>query len=126
MSTARRRKGEANTSLGTAPSVWQRAFSSKSEWNDKDEFLDVVYWMKQILSILVGAIWGFIPLTGIIGIGLFGAVNTVVTYIYTMTFQKIDEDEYGGIWEIIKEGFMSSFAMFLVAWIFVYSALHFD
>lgn len=31
-----------------------------------------------------------------------------------MNFQSIDEEEYGGMWEITKEGFMTSFAGFLV------------
>jgi hypothetical protein len=38
----------------------------------------------------------------------------------------IDDEEMGGIWEIIKEGFMTNFASFLVVWIVVYSSLHFD
>ena len=35
-------------------------------------------------------------------------------YIYFTNFQKIDEEEYGGPWELTKEGFMTSFALFLV------------
>ena len=34
--------------------------------------------------------------------------------------------EYGGMWELTKEGFMTSAAGFLVCWIMFYSALHFD
>ena len=36
-------------------------------------------------------------------------------YIYFTNFQKIDEEEYGGPWELTKEGFMTSFALFLVS-----------
>ena len=36
----------------------------------QDEFLDVIYWMRQILGIVLGLIWGFIPLTGIFGLSL--------------------------------------------------------
>lgn len=43
-----------------------------------------------------------------------------------MNFQGVDEETYGGIWELIKEGFMTSFAGFLVAWIIFYTGLHFD
>jgi len=35
-------------------------------------------------------------------------------YIYCTSFQSIDEEEYGGVWELTKEGFMTSFAGFLV------------
>lgn len=42
------------------------------------------------------------------------AVNAGVIYFYVNSFQTIDEEEYGGMWEITKEGFMTSFAGFLV------------
>ncbi|KAJ8977181.1 hypothetical protein NQ317_018062 [Molorchus minor] len=44
------------------PSVWTRAFTSKSEWPDKEEFLDVIYWARQALGILLGIFWGLLPL----------------------------------------------------------------
>lgn len=45
----------------------------------------------------------------------FALVNAGVLYIYFTNFQKIDEEEYGGPWELTKEGFMTSFALFLVS-----------
>lgn len=44
----------------------------------------------------------------------FVAVNAGLMYLYFTSYQKIDEEEYGGSWELTKEGFMSSFAGFLV------------
>ncbi len=41
-------------------------------------------------------------------------LNATLVYTYSIVFQKIDEDEFGGVWEIIKEGFMTSFSTFLV------------
>lgn len=38
----------------------------------------------------------------------------------------MDDEAYGGIYEIIKEGFMTNFASFLVTWIIIYSAVHWD
>ncbi|KAL7735427.1 hypothetical protein ACLKA6_019544 [Drosophila palustris] len=35
---------------------------TKSEWEDKDEFLDVIYWSRQVFGILLGIIWGIVPL----------------------------------------------------------------
>lgn len=55
----------------------------------------------------------------------FALINAGVLYIYFTNFQKIDEEEYGGPWELTKEGFMTSFALFLVVWIIFYSAIHF-
>lgn len=45
----------------------------------------------------------------------FVAVNAGVIYLYVNNFQTVDEEEYGGMWEILKEGFMTSFAGFLVS-----------
>ncbi|KAF3422245.1 hypothetical protein E2986_05579 [Frieseomelitta varia] len=114
-------------------SVWTRAITANSEWPDKvnitifhltrdyppgglvqEEFLDVIYWARQAIGIIVGIGWGLIPLKGFIALLLFVLVNAGVTYLYFSNFQQIDEEEFGGIWELTKEGFMTSFAGFLV------------
>lgn len=107
-------------------SVWTRAITANSEWPDKEEFLDVIYWARQAIGIIVGIGWGLIPLKGFIALLLFVVVNAGITYLYFSSFQQIDEEEYGGMWELTKEGFMTSFAGFLVTWIIIYSGLHFD
>ncbi|KAF2368173.1 Rab5-interacting protein family, partial [Trinorchestia longiramus] len=45
-----------------------RAFTSNSQWPDKDDFLDVIYWGRQILGLILGVIWGVIPLKGFLGL----------------------------------------------------------
>lgn len=52
----------------------------------------------------------------------FVLLNAGVIYFYVLNFQSIDEEEYGGMWEITKEGFMTSFAGFLVRF-FIYFVL---
>ena len=44
----------------------------------------------------------------------FFAVNISVVYAYHSFYQRVDAEEYGGTWELIKEGIMGSFALFLV------------
>jgi hypothetical protein len=44
----------------------------------------------------------------------FVLVNAGLIYLYFTNFQHVDEEEYGGAWELTKEGFMTSFAGFLV------------
>ncbi|XP_050518436.1 respirasome Complex Assembly Factor 1 [Diabrotica virgifera virgifera] len=117
------RNGAAKSNL---PSVWTRAFTSNSEWPDKEEFLDVIYWYRQILGIILGIIWGLIPLKGLLGLMLFALINAGIMYFYFNSFQNVDEDEYGGAWELTKEGFMTSFAGFLVTWIIIYSGLYYE
>lgn len=40
-------------------------------------------------------------------------------YSYCVFYQRVEEDEYGGTWELLKEGFMTSFALFLVSIVIV-------
>merc|ERR1712020_57621 len=103
-----------------------KALSSQSAWPDKEEFLDVIYWLRQIVGVLLGLAWGVIAIQGVVGIFLFGAINAGLLYLYFSGYQSVDEEEYGGVWELTKEGFVTSFASFLVMWIIVYTGLHFD
>ncbi|KAJ3663514.1 hypothetical protein Zmor_007769 [Zophobas morio] len=107
-------------------SVFTRAITANSEWPDKDEFLDVIYWARQAIGLILGVFWGLIPLKGFLGLLLFVIVNAAVIYFYFSSFQCVDEEEYGGAWELTKEGFMTSFAGFLVTWIIIYSGLYHD
>jgi hypothetical protein len=90
----------------------------------QDEFLDVLYWLRQVLCLVLGLVWGVIPLHGYVGMTLFLAVSAGVVYSYFALYQRVEEEEYGGAWELLKEGFMTSFAVFLVNWIITYTALH--
>nr|CAG4652364.1 EOG090X0M4M [Triops cancriformis] len=114
------------SAANTLASPWKRAFSGQSSWPDKDEFLDVVYWIRQVLGVILGVIWGVLGFQGFTGLALFALINAGLLYLYCTAFQNIDEDEFGGTWELTKEGFMTSFAEFLVVWIIFYSGLHFD
>ena len=44
----------------------------------------------------------------------FGLISSLIVFIYATSVQNVDPEEYGGIVEIIKEGFMTAFATFLV------------
>ncbi|GCB60277.1 hypothetical protein scyTo_0011107 [Scyliorhinus torazame] len=111
---------------GMKVSVWSKVLKSNAAWEDKDEFLDVIYWFRQIIAIILGVIWGVVPLKGFLGIAIFCLINAGLLYLYFSSFQQVDEEEYGGTWELTKEGFMTSFALFLVVWIIFYTAIHFD
>ncbi|XP_064641236.1 GEL complex subunit OPTI-like [Lineus longissimus] len=123
--TTRQRKGEKDiVKEPTKLDIFHKALKPESKWTDKDEFLDVIYWFRQIIGFVIGVAWGIFPFKGIIAIIVFFAINAGVVHIYFSSFQKADEEEYGGMVEILKEGLMTSFASFLVSWIICYSALH--
>ncbi|KAG8446229.1 hypothetical protein GDO86_013902 [Hymenochirus boettgeri] len=128
MSSTKRKEEQPVSNGGVKGKVspWGKALRRDSSWDDKDEFLDVIYWFRQILAIILGVIWGIIPLKGFIGIAIFCLINAGVLYLYFSSFQQIDEEEYGGTWELTKEGFMTSFALFMVVWVIFYTAVHFD
>jgi len=85
----------------------------------------VLYWLRQILGLICGLIWGVLPLQGFLGLALFCLGSSAVVYVYFQSFQAVDEDDFGGVSELVKEGFMTSFAGFLVTWIITYSGLHY-
>ena len=113
-------------SSSSSSSILSRALTSNSEWPEKEDFLDVLYWFKQILGVVLGLVFGVSGFTGAFALGAFGALNAGLGYAYCTGFQGVDEEEFGGAWELTKEGFMTSFAGFLVTWIIMYSGLHFD
>ncbi|CAI5451996.1 unnamed protein product [Caenorhabditis angaria] len=108
----------------TVASTFVKALQPGSEWPDKDELLDVVYWGKQILSLLVGFVFGFTPLVGLLAIISYVCISSVVAQHYVTKFQKVDEDDVGGFWELSKEGFGAAFATFMVTWISTYTSLN--
>jgi len=107
------------------PSLFTKAISP-SEWSDKEELLDVVYWSRQILALLMGLVWGFLPLTGILGIILYVAATTLLLNSYVGGYQKQDIEEFGGFMTLAQEGFMSAFATFMVSWILAYTSMYTD
>ena len=86
----------------------------------------MIYWFQKIIAVVLGVIWGLLPLLGFLGIAGFFLINADVLYLYFSDYLQIDEEEYGGMWELTKEGFMTSFALFVVLWIIYYSATHCD
>lgn len=61
---------ERNGTKATVASPWAKALVAKSEWPDKDEFLDIIYWSRQVLGIILGIIWGIFYLKGFIALAL--------------------------------------------------------
>ncbi|KAK3086635.1 hypothetical protein FSP39_021253 [Pinctada imbricata] len=122
----RSRQDEKPSNGALSMALLAKAVKPEAEWEDKDEFLDAVYWLRQLMGVIQGLIWGLLPLKGFLGLVLFFVFNLGLIYLYYNTFQKVDDEDYGGPTEILKEGTMTSFATFLVTWIILYSSLHTD
>ncbi|KAH7730352.1 rab5-interacting protein [Aphelenchoides avenae] len=122
MTTKATVSAEEKWSLGQAVS---KALKRNNEW-DKDELLDVIYWGRQIISLAVGIIWGLLPLRGFIAFALYLGISAGTGHLYVTSYQNQDDESFGGFWELAKEGFGAAFATFMIAWITVHSAVHFD
>uniref|UniRef100_A0A1I7ZK04 Rab5-interacting protein n=1 Tax=Steinernema glaseri TaxID=37863 RepID=A0A1I7ZK04_9BILA len=101
-----------------------KAFVRGSEWADKDDLLDVVYWGKQVLALVIGIASGLLPAHGLLAIVMYVAISTLVAHYYVTQFQNMDEEAMGGFFEVAKEGFGSALATFMVSWIGIYSCVH--
>ena len=111
--------------ISTIYQILHKALAKNSQWGDKDELLDVLYWGRQILALILGLLWGYFPFKGFLAIVFYVIFSTLGGHFYIVNYQKQDEEVFGGFWEISREGFGASFATFMVSWITCYSAVHF-
>lgn len=103
--------------------TWLNLFDRNYRWNDKDEVLDAVYWSRQVLALIMGLMWGFVGLTGIVGLGSFIVINSLAAYaIANNTGYEFDPEEN---YLSLKEGFATTFATFLVTWIVTHTAVRY-
>ncbi|CAI5984598.1 unnamed protein product [Closterium sp. NIES-65] len=91
---------------------------------DQDAFKDVLYWMRQVLAVLFGVLWGIAPITGGIGIIGFLVLSTAVMMGYYTLVVKVDAEELGGHGALLQEGLLNSFGVFLLVWILLFTYLH--
>jgi hypothetical protein len=100
-------------------SLLQRALSPDQEW-EKDELFEVLYWARQVMGLVLGLVWGVLQLSGSTALLLYGAAYVACNHLYSVKFLGVDEDDFGR-WEMLKQGAMPSFGMFMITWIAVYS-----
>ncbi|CDW60252.1 Isy1 and Fringe and Rab5ip domain containing prot ein [Trichuris trichiura] len=110
----------------TTTELWKRAITPNADWSQKDDLLDAIYWLKQLVSALLGVLWGTLPLRGALAIAIYFLVCSCISHLYVTSFQRVDEEWIGGLAEVIKEGFSTAFATFLVVWILLVHLTHVD
>ncbi|CAL8471514.1 g11056 [Coccomyxa elongata] len=102
----------------------RKAINSKPTPWDKEDLLDFLYWMRQIIAILAGVAWGLVPLTGLYALLGFMALMIGAPFVWYQS-QRIDEEEFGGHGNLASEGSAPALALFLLVWIVVYTFVHF-
>ncbi|PWA92725.1 rab5-interacting family protein [Artemisia annua] len=107
-----------------APFKLAKLLDPEASW-DKDQLGDVLHWIRQIVALVCGLLWGAIPLVGGIWIVAFLLISSGIIYGYYALILKVDEEEFGGHGPLLQEGLFASITLFLLAWTLVYSLAHF-
>lgn len=108
-------------------SLWSKASPfgsdlSEDDW-DRQDIIEIIYWFRQFLSILIGILWGMVRLEGLIGILLYFVVSVFTLHSYKNLLKV--SDELFDIIDAFKEGFIPGFGLFMIAWIASYSLTHY-
>ncbi|KAH8520353.1 hypothetical protein POPTR_001G241500v4 [Populus trichocarpa] len=107
-----------------SPFKLAKLLDPEASW-DKDQLGDVLHWIRQVVALVCGLLWGAIPLVGGIWIALFLLISSGIIYVYYGMILKIDEDDFGGHGTLLQEGLFASITLFLLSWILMYSLAHF-
>mmetsp|Transcript_71141 Transcript_71141/g.87269 ORF Transcript_71141/g.87269 Transcript_71141/m.87269 type:complete len:142 (-) Transcript_71141:94-519(-) len=90
---------------------------------EKDEISWIIYWFRQVISLIFGILWGILPIQGLTGILLYLATSFMVLEGYTR-FLNVDEQIFDKL-QVLKEGFAPALGTFLLMWIMTYSLVFF-
>ncbi|KAI6652861.1 hypothetical protein LOD99_4247 [Oopsacas minuta] len=91
---------------------------------ESDAVFEKLYWIRQGVSLVLGVVWGAVPLTGIFAILGYLALISAVVYICSVKIENVDIEDMGGIQEVLKDGLMTGFGMFMITWIIMFTSLH--
>ncbi|KAI4322135.1 hypothetical protein L6164_021855 [Bauhinia variegata] len=107
-----------------SPSRFAKLLDPEASW-DKDQLGDVLHWIRQVLGLVFGLLWGAVPLVGGIWFILFLVISSAIIYGYYALVLKVDEEEFGGHGALLQEGLFASITLFLLSWILIYSLAHY-
>ncbi|KYQ91632.1 hypothetical protein DLAC_07404 [Tieghemostelium lacteum] len=99
----------------------KNAFNRDIKFTNKEITVNV-HWLRQILGVILGILFGMIPLKGFISFGSFFIANALFTSFYYSKILEVEDPDFK--WELFQEGFMTSFAMFCISWILFYNVFH--
>ena len=91
---------------------------------ETDAVFEKLYWIRQGVSLILGVVWGAVPLTGIFAILGYIAVISAVVYIYSVKIEEVDIEDMGGVQELLKDGLMTGLGMFMISWIIIFTSFH--
>ncbi|KAI8466076.1 MAG: hypothetical protein J3K34DRAFT_524834 [Monoraphidium minutum] len=100
------------------------AEGADAEW-EKDEALDVIYWLRQVVGALAGLAWGYLQMPGLFGFLGFLAINVGTFMFLSKNVMGLDDDEWeNASQELMSEGLPYSMSAFMVTWVLAYTTFH--
>lgn len=117
---ASEKKNNNSAPTPTTPSLFTRAFQSDAKL-EPAEIIDVSYWLRQVIALFMGVVYGATKVTGQIGITSFLCSAIMVPPAFIKRIHPFDEDELGKIGSVSTEGLMPGFALFILSWIVTYT-----
>nr|APA20171.1 Rab5-interacting family protein [Populus tomentosa] len=63
-----------------SPSKFAKLLDPEASW-DKDQLGDVLHWIRQVVALVCGMLWGTIPLVGGIWIGFFLLISSGIIWL---------------------------------------------
>ncbi|KAJ1999673.1 hypothetical protein GGI04_002583 [Coemansia thaxteri] len=106
-----------------SPTLWQKAFLRDAQWR-KDELRALVFWLILAFSLFLGLFYGIAGFHGLPCFVSFFVAVVAVPSIYWTSFLGVDDADYGGKMELLGDSVGTGVAMFVLAWVTMYSALH--
>ena len=89
---------------------------------NKDEVLDLIFWSRSIIGLVLGLVAGILGLTGFPVIVTFIVALFGGSYFYYSKFLEVDTDDYNDQ-ELLMEGVGNGGGLFMLAWIIMYTFL---
>ncbi|KAG0571625.1 hypothetical protein KC19_VG028400 [Ceratodon purpureus] len=105
-------------------SLFKKLARKDATW-DRDQIGDVLHWLRQVIGLICGIVWGLFPLTGFGWIVVFVALSSAIVYGVYSLYLRLDGEDFGGDARLLQEGFFASMTLFLLGWTLVYSLIHF-
>lgn len=112
-----------SSALSKALSFGSIISESGEEWIREDIVL-IIYWSRQVLSLLLGILWGIVRFEGLFAILTYLIVCIFILQSYK-SMLKVPDDTFD-IVDVFKEGIVPALGIFLFGWISSYSLAYYD
>jgi hypothetical protein len=80
----------------------------------QDEVDDAVLWVKAAFALIVGVVWGMVPMEGAGAIASGVAAVAFASLLFVRKVLRVDEELFGGSFSLLQHGAAPAFSTFLV------------